>query len=126
MAVELHDYDHVFTCIPQVYPNTEGHRITVQMKAVPQVDIEAQARVEAVLDVEARGKKAVEFIGSKVVDINCDCELCGADKPGVKVGARYISTYEEARKVPQLNELVKWMTLSVYAPRYLTEAEAKN
>jgi hypothetical protein len=94
MAVELYDYDHVFTCIPQVYPNTEGHRITVQMKAVPQVDIEAQARVEAVLDVEARGKKAVEFIGSKVVDINCDCELCGADKPGVKVGARYISTYE--------------------------------
>lgn len=127
MAVELFESDHVFTCRPDVFPNGDkyGHQVTVKLKAVPQPGLEAHSRVLATVDVEARTKKEAEFIASKVVDIDCDCELCRGGN-GIKVGSRYVSTFDGLREVAQLNELSAWISLAIRSARLLTEAEIKN
>ena len=111
--VDLYDYDHVFTVKPPLYFNRDGS-VTVQLKVIPQTDLEQQARLEMTLDVEARGKKAQELISSKVGKIE-----------GLTVGGKPVTTYEELRKSGP-NELIKWLQVAVFSTQILSENEVKN
>jgi hypothetical protein len=110
---DLYDYDHVYTVAPPLWFNPD-RTVTVQMKVIPQTELEQQARLEAVLDVESRGKKAQELIASKVLKIE-----------GLKVSGKEVTTYEELRKNGP-NELIKWLQMAVFSTQILSEAEVKN
>ena len=111
--IDLYDYDHVYTCAPPLWFNTDK-QVTVQMKVVPQTELEQQARIETTLDMEARGRKAQELIASKIVRID-----------GLTVGGKPVTTYEELRKTGP-NELVKWLQVAVFSTQILSETEIKN
>lgn len=111
--IDLYEYDHVYTVAPPLWFNKDA-TVKVKMRVAPQEDVEKQARMEAVLDMESRGKKAHEFIGAKVVSIE-----------GLSVGGVEVTTYEELRKRGP-NELLKWISIAVFSTQMLSESEIKN
>jgi hypothetical protein len=113
MAVELYDYDHVYTVAPDLWFNKDK-TVQVRMKVAPQDDIEKYKRIAAVLEVEAREKKMQELIASKVLGID-----------GLTVGGHPVTSWEELKKRGP-NELLQWITVACFSTQMLCEAEIKN
>ncbi len=115
--IEIHDCDHIYVCAPKVFIGgaINDGTVKIHIKAALLEDIEKQARTESVLDAESRGKKAHEFIGSKVMKIE-----------GLKVkGGSDITSYDQLRKTPA-TELLNWIASAVFSTQRLSEAEIKN